>query len=216
MADRDPNDPADDECPGGGAAAAGAAKAPKPIVIDRYKFKQDVVGYLTRRRTRLYLFDVATKKAEALTEPALEAAAPSWSRGREVDCVHRAIGQGCGALQHEQRVRDGSARGATPRQVTQYDGVRGWLARPAGVEPDGSKLVYLQSHGRQAERVQHDAARRGAGGGRRAEDSGGGAGSRRLGAALHAGRSVDSLPGGGRPLGISGADCRPMAASCSA
>src|SRR5215472_9410517 len=43
MADRDPSDAADDERPGGGAAGAGA-KAPKPIVIDRYKFKQDVQG----------------------------------------------------------------------------------------------------------------------------------------------------------------------------
>ena len=76
MADRDPSDPADDDRPGGGVVTAGApGKAPKPIVIDRYKFKQDVVGYLTASPTRLYLFDVATKKAEALTEANLEAAA---------------------------------------------------------------------------------------------------------------------------------------------
>jgi dipeptidyl aminopeptidase/acylaminoacyl peptidase len=69
MADRDPNDPADDERPAGAAAApAGSpAKAPKPIVIDRYKFKQDVQGYLTQPGARLYLFDVESKKAEALT-----------------------------------------------------------------------------------------------------------------------------------------------------
>src|SRR5258708_16621473 len=80
MADRDPNDPADEERPAGAAPAAGAgAKAPKPIVIDRYKFKQDIQGYLTQPAARLYLFDVATKKAEALTEASLEAASPSWS-----------------------------------------------------------------------------------------------------------------------------------------
>ena len=48
-------------------------------MIDRYKFKQDVQGYLTQPAARLYLFDVATKKAEALTEASLEAASPSWS-----------------------------------------------------------------------------------------------------------------------------------------
>src|SRR6185369_10230498 len=45
MADRDPGEPDD---PAAGAGRGGAnAPAPKPIVIDRYKFKQDVVGYLT-------------------------------------------------------------------------------------------------------------------------------------------------------------------------
>lgn len=43
-------------------------KTPKPIVIDRYKFKQDVVGYITQRDPiHLYLFDVATKKTDTLT-----------------------------------------------------------------------------------------------------------------------------------------------------
>ena len=80
MADRDPNDPADDERPAGAAPSGGApGKAPKPIVIDRYKFKQDVVGYLTAPPSRLYLYDVATKKAETLTDPALEAASAVWS-----------------------------------------------------------------------------------------------------------------------------------------
>ena len=43
-------------------------KTPKPIVIDRYKFKQDVVGYITQRDPiHLYLFDIATKKTDTLT-----------------------------------------------------------------------------------------------------------------------------------------------------
>src|SRR5947209_4112015 len=66
MTDRDPNDPAnippgntppntpDDERL---ANPMPVAKAPKPIVIDRYKFKQDVQGYLTQPAARLYLFD---------------------------------------------------------------------------------------------------------------------------------------------------------------
>src|SRR5262245_62145996 len=46
MADRAPGD--SDDPPAGGASAGGrGGPAPKPIVIDRYKFKQDVVGYLT-------------------------------------------------------------------------------------------------------------------------------------------------------------------------
>jgi dipeptidyl aminopeptidase/acylaminoacyl peptidase len=42
--------------------------APKPIVIDRYHFKQDVQGYLRDDAwDSLYLYDIATKKAEKLT-----------------------------------------------------------------------------------------------------------------------------------------------------
>ena len=40
---------------------------PKPVVIDRYHFKQDQEGYLTTRHDQLYLFDMATKKLTKLT-----------------------------------------------------------------------------------------------------------------------------------------------------
>jgi dipeptidyl aminopeptidase/acylaminoacyl peptidase len=41
---------------------------PKPIVIDRYHFKQDIQGYLRNdQRTALYLYDIASKKLEKLT-----------------------------------------------------------------------------------------------------------------------------------------------------
>jgi dipeptidyl aminopeptidase/acylaminoacyl peptidase len=41
---------------------------PKPIVIDRYHFKQDIQGYLRNDAwDSLYLYDLATKKAEKLT-----------------------------------------------------------------------------------------------------------------------------------------------------
>src|SRR5215468_559556 len=59
IGDPDPDTP---DTPGeGGAPAAGQAprKAPKPIVIDRYKYKQDVQGYLlSGRHTYVYLFDI--------------------------------------------------------------------------------------------------------------------------------------------------------------
>ena len=39
------------------------ARAPKPIVIDRYKYKQDGQGYLlSGRHSFIYLFDVATRR----------------------------------------------------------------------------------------------------------------------------------------------------------
>jgi dipeptidyl aminopeptidase/acylaminoacyl peptidase len=84
----DPDPDADPAAEGGGAPAAGGAaaggrggRAPKPIVIDRYKYKQDGAGYLlSGRHTYVYLFDVATKKLERLTTKSKwDEASPSWS-----------------------------------------------------------------------------------------------------------------------------------------
>jgi dipeptidyl aminopeptidase/acylaminoacyl peptidase len=55
-------------------------KPPKPIVIDRYRYKQDVQGYLlSGRHTYIYLFDIATKKLDRLTKSKWDESSPSWS-----------------------------------------------------------------------------------------------------------------------------------------
>jgi len=56
-------------------------KAAKPIVMDRYHFKQDVEGYLTASsRDHLYLFDIESKKLEALTDSKnFDESDPAWS-----------------------------------------------------------------------------------------------------------------------------------------
>jgi dipeptidyl aminopeptidase/acylaminoacyl peptidase len=55
-------------------------KTPKPIVIDRYHYKQDVQGYLVSgRHTYLYLFDLASKKLERLTKGQWDERSPAWS-----------------------------------------------------------------------------------------------------------------------------------------
>ena len=81
---RDP-DPDAPDTPAAGTAPAGDAgggrgKAPKPIVIDRYKYKQDGQGYLlSGRHTYIYLFDLASKKLDRLTGGKADEGAPSWS-----------------------------------------------------------------------------------------------------------------------------------------
>jgi dipeptidyl aminopeptidase/acylaminoacyl peptidase len=149
MADRDPNDAADDERPAGGAAGAGAsAKAPKPIVIDRYKFKQDIQGYLTQPAARLYLFDVETRKAEALTEASLEAASPSWSPdGKWIAFMGRS-GKDAERYNTSNVFVMEARAGAAPREITHYDGLHGSASRGRlEWSPDGTKLAYLQSSG---------------------------------------------------------------------
>src|ERR1700723_3625857 len=73
----------DPDAPAEGEAAAGAGRggrAPKPIVIDRYRYKQDGAGYLlSGRHSYIYLYDIASGKLERLTTAKADEAAPSWS-----------------------------------------------------------------------------------------------------------------------------------------
>src|SRR5262249_25603244 len=82
-ADRDPDDPpAGDARAAGGSGQSGGrgARAPKPIVIDRYKYKQDGQGYLlSGRHSYIYLFDLESKKLERLTGAKADESSPSWS-----------------------------------------------------------------------------------------------------------------------------------------
>jgi dipeptidyl aminopeptidase/acylaminoacyl peptidase len=88
----DPDPDAPDAPATGGAPAAGAPATaaggtggrgnavPKPIVIDRYKYKQDGQGYLlSDRHTFIYLFDIESKKLDRLTNGKVDEAGPSWS-----------------------------------------------------------------------------------------------------------------------------------------
>jgi dipeptidyl aminopeptidase/acylaminoacyl peptidase len=75
-------DPDAADAPAAGSAESGGStkKAPKPIVIDRYKYKQDVQGYLlSGRHTYIYLFDIDSKKLDRLTNGKVDEASPSWS-----------------------------------------------------------------------------------------------------------------------------------------
>ncbi len=50
-----------------------------PYVIDRYHFKQDNEGYLDRRATHLYLFTLATKTLDTLTQGTYDEVQPAFS-----------------------------------------------------------------------------------------------------------------------------------------
>ncbi|MDQ3908018.1 MAG: S9 family peptidase [Acidobacteriota bacterium] len=80
-------DPETDPPPTPAPSATGAPgpsptpRVPKPIVIDRYHYKQDVQGYLlSGRHTYVYLYDIATQKLERLTtQTKWDESSPSWS-----------------------------------------------------------------------------------------------------------------------------------------
>jgi dipeptidyl aminopeptidase/acylaminoacyl peptidase len=152
VADREPGEPEDPPAGGGGGrgqASGPNAPAPKPIVIDRYHFKQDIVGYLTQKPGRLYLYDLATKKSDPLTAETLEIGPPSWSPdGRSIAFMGK---EGKDAERYNTwNLYVMEARpGASPRLVTRYDGVKssaGGRGRPDW-SPDGSRLTYTQTSG---------------------------------------------------------------------
>src|SRR3984893_5222219 len=54
-------------------------KTQRPWVIDRRQFKQDEIGYLDRRRTHLYIFDLAKRNLTQITSGDCDDAEIAWS-----------------------------------------------------------------------------------------------------------------------------------------
>jgi dipeptidyl aminopeptidase/acylaminoacyl peptidase len=81
VGDPDPDAPDAPDAPGTAPAEnAARPRVPKPIVIDRYKFKQDVQGYLlSTRHSYIYLFDLESKELSRLTSAKADESSPSWS-----------------------------------------------------------------------------------------------------------------------------------------
>ncbi len=61
------------------AMRAEKRKVQKPWVIDRLQFKMDEIGYLDRRRTHLYVFDLAAKTLTQVTSGDFDDCEPAWS-----------------------------------------------------------------------------------------------------------------------------------------
>jgi dipeptidyl aminopeptidase/acylaminoacyl peptidase len=144
VGDPDPDAP---DAPGEGGAPAAAGqtprKAPKPIVIDRYKYKQDVQGYLlSGRHSYIYLFDLATKSFDRLTKGKADESAPSWSP----DSTRLAFMSN----RHEDPDREPSSQlflaeakpGSTEKALTPETS-RGGRAK-AEWSPDGKWLAFLE------------------------------------------------------------------------
>jgi Tol biopolymer transport system component len=61
------------------AVSAENRKVQKAWVIDRLQFKMDEIGYLDRRRTHLYVFDLAAKTLSQITSGDFDDSEPAWS-----------------------------------------------------------------------------------------------------------------------------------------
>ena len=131
-----------------------ANKKPKPIVIDRYRFKSDAAGYLDSTRSHLYLFDLETRKATILTPGLFEESNPEWSPDGKWIAFESKRVQGDVDRSNNSDVFVVEARsGATPKPLTTFDGPDGG---PLAWSPDGSLIAYLRGSAAQYSAYNED------------------------------------------------------------
>jgi dipeptidyl aminopeptidase/acylaminoacyl peptidase len=134
-------DPSDKDVDDKGDEKAGEKKTPKPIVIDRYHFKADGDGFLRGERSHLYLFDVASKKAEILTPGKFEEESPAWSPDGQQIAFIRTHGEGdVDKMPNRDLFVIDAKAGAQPRRLTTTTAEES--GRPAW-SPDGRQIAYL-------------------------------------------------------------------------
>jgi dipeptidyl aminopeptidase/acylaminoacyl peptidase len=131
LVSNDPEEPKDEDA---------THDTPEPIVIDRYQFKRDRVGYLGDRYRRLYLFDVASREATVLTPGPFDSTDPAWSPdGDAIAFVSKRQGDPDRHQNTDIYVIEAAAD-AEPRQLTTWEGPD---SSPV-FSPDGRRIAYLQ------------------------------------------------------------------------
>ena len=120
---------------------------PKPIVINRYQFKQDIDGYLGTRRQRLWLYDVAKQVARRLTTGDFDEQLPAWSPdGTRIAFTSHRDADPDRNYDSNLYMAAVATAPAEPRALTTFDGADNaseWSSYPAW-SPDGRSLAYLQ------------------------------------------------------------------------
>jgi dipeptidyl aminopeptidase/acylaminoacyl peptidase len=129
--------------------APGAKPAPpKPIVIDRYHYKEDRVGFLTEKEPHLYLFDVETKKLSKLTNGPVDGPGSygeesgTWSPdGTKVAFTSNQSKPDPDRVANPDVFVVEARAGATPKQLTTFAGTD---SGPLVWSRDSTVIVYRQ------------------------------------------------------------------------
>ena len=127
----------------------GEGKTPKPIVINRFRFMQDVDGYLTDRHQHLYLLDVASHAADVLTPGNYSEGMIAWSPDSKTIAFL--------SKRHPNADRDNNwglftiaaRKGAQPKQIADHAAGGTNAEQPDGNEvpafsPDGKAIAFVQ------------------------------------------------------------------------
>jgi dipeptidyl aminopeptidase/acylaminoacyl peptidase len=117
-------------------------KGAKPYVLDRYHFKEDVTGYLyDKRKTHLYLFDIAAKKLDTLTAGKYNEGNTEWSPdGTKIAFVSNRTEDPDKNSNSDIFIIDAKP-GAVAKQFTTWKG----SDNSPQWSPDGKSIAYLRS-----------------------------------------------------------------------
>ena len=114
----------------------------RPIVIDRYLFKEDVAGYLTTTHSHLLLFDIATRKVDTLTSGTADDDAPRWSPdGSKIAFVRTPTPEPGTGDESDVYVVEAHPD-AAPRALTSFPGPD---TGPLAWSPDGAWLAFFRT-----------------------------------------------------------------------
>jgi dipeptidyl aminopeptidase/acylaminoacyl peptidase len=124
------------------AAAPKKPKAQRPWVIDRLQFKEDTVGYLDRRRTHLYVFDITSKSMAQVTSGDYDDSEPAWSPDGKLLAFSSNRSKPDPDANYNSDIwvvsADNTDKGATLTQVTTGPGEQ----RGPDWSPDGKWITY--------------------------------------------------------------------------
>ncbi len=118
-------------------------KPPKPIVLDRFHFKQDVEGYLTDKHAHLFLFDIASKQLKKITtDDKYEEHEAEWSPdGTLIAFIsNHTAPDPDRSLNSDLFVVDAKP-GSSPRQLTTYSGED---SGPLAWSPDSKTIAFRE------------------------------------------------------------------------